>query len=320
MVSVPSLLSAQTNSFQFLKLPGSARLSALGGVTVSAANRDVNYFQSNPALAGDTINGWGAASYLYYFANIGMSNFSYQHKFNKVGSLAFGIQHVGYGRIQGYDAIGTATDKINVSETALFVGKSHRIGNFQVGANLKSVFSNMAGYRANAILVDLGGVFIHPKQDLKIGLVIKNLGVIVSEYSATSSTKLPFDIQAGVSLKPEHMPMRFTFTAHDLTSFDISYYNPTDGIEKSSTLEKVVQHLTVGSEILIGKNINLLMGYNFLRHRELKSETFGQGSGLSLGALFCIKSMELAVSRAGYVNSGSYQVSLSVNIQKLVGR
>src|SRR5678816_82655 len=61
---------AQTKSFEFINLPGNATLSALGGLNVSSANQNVNFFQSNPALAGVTTNGWGFASYLFYFVNI----------------------------------------------------------------------------------------------------------------------------------------------------------------------------------------------------------------------------------------------------------
>ena len=109
---VSNPLSAQVRSFEFLDLPGNATLSALGGVNVSAANQNANFFQSNPALAGDTTNGWGSASYLFYFANIGMTNFSYQHTFNKVGTFSFGAQHLAYGTIQGYDPSGVATGEI----------------------------------------------------------------------------------------------------------------------------------------------------------------------------------------------------------------
>ncbi len=37
-------------------MPGS---SGLGGVNVSLADRDVNFFLSNPALSGDTLSGYG---------------------------------------------------------------------------------------------------------------------------------------------------------------------------------------------------------------------------------------------------------------------
>ncbi len=325
---ISSLLFSQTRSFEFLNLPGNATLSALGGVNVSSSNLNVNAFQSNPALADATTDGWGSASYLFYFAGIGMANFSYQpalrktseggHDVNKVGAFSFGVQHLTYGQIQGYDASGVATGKFSSGETALFIGKSQRINNFKFGVNMKGVFSNIVGYRANALMVDLGGVFIHPHQDLKVGLLIKNLGFLLSDYSETSNTKLPFDIQAGVTYKPEHMPIRFSFTAHHLTLFDISYYNTTGGSEKPTTLDKVLRHVNFGSEVLLHKNINLLVGFNFLKHSELKLENAGGGSGLSFGILTRIRSMEMAVSRTGYVTGGSYQISVLANIEKLV--
>ncbi len=301
-----------------MNLPGNAALSALGGVNVSSFNQNVNFFQSNPALIGDTTNGWGSASYMFYFANIGMANFSYQHKFDKIGSLSFGIQHVAYGTIQGYDPLGVATSKFNSGESALFIGKSHRINHFTVGANLKGAFSNIAGYRSSALLLDLGGVFVHPRQDLKIGVVIKNLGVVLSEFSNTSTTRLPFDLQAGVTFRPEHMPVRFSFTAHHLTGFDISYYNINDGGEKPNVLDKALRHLNVGAELLIHKNVNLLVGYNFLRHKELKLDNSGGGSGFSAGVAMRIRNIDLVVSRAGYATGGSYQISLAANIGKMI--
>ncbi len=319
-IFIPTSLEAQTKSFEFLNVPGNATLSSLGGINVSSANQNVNFFQSNPALAGDTTNGWGSASYLFYFANVGMTNFSYQHKFKNVGALSFGAQHLGYGQIDGYDAIGVATGKFNSGETAIFIGKSHRINNFRLGVNVKGVFSNMAGYRANAILFDLGGVFIHPQQDLKVGLVIKNFGFLVSEYSETSSSRLPFDVQAGVTFKPKHMPIRFSFTAHHLTTADIIYDNSIDESEQPNALDKVVAHLNLGAELLVHKNANLMVGYNFLKHQELKLENAGGGSGFSIGVLARVKTTEMAVSRIGYVTGGCYQVSLSANIEKIVTR
>jgi hypothetical protein len=311
-------LFAQTKSFEFLNVPGNATLSALGGTNVSSTHHNLNFFQSNPALAVDTTDGWGSASYLFYFAGIGMANFSYQPKFDKIGALTFGVQHLGYGQIQGYDLIGTPTGKFGSGETALFIGKSHRINAFRLGANVKGVFSNVAGYRASAIMLDLGGVFSHPHQDLNIGLVIKNIGFLLSEYSETSTTRLPIDIQAGISFKPEHMPVRFSFAAHHLTSFDGSYFNPNEINDKLTTLDKVVRHFSVGGELLVHKNINLLIGYNFLKHQELKLGNAAGGSGLSVGMLAKVKSMELSVSRTGYVTGGSYQFSISANIKKMI--
>ncbi|MBT1700640.1 hypothetical protein KK083_27370, partial [Fulvivirgaceae bacterium PWU4] len=59
------------HSFEFLEVPPAARLSALGGVNVSLADRDVGFFAGNPALAGDTLSGTAVVNYQFYAGDIG---------------------------------------------------------------------------------------------------------------------------------------------------------------------------------------------------------------------------------------------------------
>src|SRR5690606_18931112 len=115
---------------------------------------------------------------------------------------------------------------------------------------------------------------------------------ILSDYSGMNSSRLPFDVQAGVTFRPEHMPLRFSLTAYNLTKKDVTYYNPVLDSEKPSTMDKVLDRLNVGTEILLHRNVNLLLGYNFLTHRALKLDTGGGGAGISLGFSATIKSFE----------------------------
>src|ERR1044072_254409 len=112
-------------SFEFLTVPTHARLAALGGLNVSLADRDVNFFYANPALVSDTLNGFASANYQIYTADIGQAAFSYAHHFNTVGLLAFGVQHLGYGTIKSYDATGQEIGDYKSGETALVISKSH---------------------------------------------------------------------------------------------------------------------------------------------------------------------------------------------------
>lgn len=314
-------LKAQSDSQSFvsLELPPTAILSGLGSVNVSKADYSIGFFQSNPALSSDTLSGWASANHLFYFAGTGFSSFGYQHDFKSIGPLSFGVNHLSLGSIDGYDVIGNPTASYNSGETTLVIGKSHQVNFFRFGVNLKGVFSNLAGYRATALLVDLGGAFVHPSKDLSIGLAIKNLGAVLDEYSPTSSSQLPFDVQAGITYKPEHMPLRFSTTAYRLTDYKIPYEGIVAG-EELNGLDKVMSHLTFGAELLIHRNVNILFGYNFLRHKELKLETVGGGSGVSVGAIARLKHMSMSFSRAGYVTGGAYQFSLNVNTSKILKR
>ena len=214
-------------SFEFLNVPNNARLAALGGVNVSLADRDVNSMFSNPTLIGDTLAGFASASYQFYVADVGQTTAAYAHKFKKIGTLTFGVQYLNYGQIKSYDATGAEIGTYKSGESAFFVSKSHQISNFRFGATLKMAFSSIAGYRANAIMMDIGGLFVHPHQDFTVGLAIKNMGFVLSDYSETSSSRLPFDVRIGATLKPEHMPLRFSLTAYNLTD----RYDPKESIK-----------------------------------------------------------------------------------------
>jgi hypothetical protein len=320
LLSVNLFAQPSTNrSFDFLNIPNHARLAALGGLNVSLADRDVNFFSSNPALSSDSLDNFGSASYQAYVAKIGHASASYQHPFSKIGSITFGVQHIGYGSIQGYDLNGIETGEFNSSETALYVSKSHEIGNFRMGVTLKGAFSNLAGFRANAVVADIGGLFVHPKQALTVGLVIKNLGVVLSDYSS-STTTLPFDVQVGGTFKPEHMPLRFSITGYNLTR-NVSYFNASTDAEKPGIVKRIFHHVNFGSEILIHRNVNILIGYNYLVHETLKLETGGGGAGLSFGFSAAIKAFEFTASRNGYVaGTGGYSFTLTSDINRILKR
>lgn len=308
------LVQAQS-VYTFLDVPSSARLAALGGVNVSLADRDVNLFSANPSLSDDTLDGFVSANYQFYLADIGQASFAYQDRFKKIGSLSFGLQHFSYGTIDSFDPAGLPLGTFNSSETALMVGKYFSANTFRFGATAKTLFSNLAGFRSTALSLDLGGLFVHPQQNLTIGLAIKNIGFSLTDYTETSSSPLPFDVQIGTTFKPEHMPFRFSITAFDLTDYE-NFENEED---KPSTIDKVVRHLNVGTELLLSKNVNVLLAYNFRRRQELKVEEIGGGAGLSLGLSIQIKTLELVLSRVGYgPRQASYGFTLNSDLKKIM--
>lgn len=306
------------SSFEFLSLPTHARLGAMGGVNVSHADRDPNFFFSNPALVSDSLSGWASVGYLFYVADVGQATFAYTHTFEKLGTFSFGVQHVNYGDIEGFDETGISLGNFRSGETALVISKSHQISAFRLGINLKGVFSNLAGYRSSALLFDVGGLFIHPEQDLTVGLTIRNVGFVLQQYTSTENSTLPFDVQAGVTFKPEHMPVRFSFTAHKLTQPGKVYNDPNDE-EQLKTLNKVLGHINFGAEILVHRNINVLAGYNFLRQYELRTDGGGGGSGFSFGIAAKIRAFDLVISQSRYsVGNANYAVTLCADLNNMI--
>ncbi len=306
------------NSFEFVNIPANARLTGLGGVNVSMANEDVNMAFSNPALSGDTLSGLASFSYMSYFAEASIVSTIYQHDFGKYGSWFFGVTHVGYGDIESFDNTGQELGTESAGETLIVLGRSHSIGVFNLGASLKFINSNIAGFGSSALAMDLGGTFVHPKKELSFGLVFKNVGLIVSDYTEISDSSLPFDVQAGATFKPAYMPFRFSLTGYNLTQGDISYFNSNDidGPEEKGAFDNVLRHVNIGAELLLSKNINVRFGYNHLVRQELRLEETAGGAGFSFGLMFRVKSFEFAYSRGGYHPAGgsnSFSVIANTN-------
>lgn len=321
-VALPIVLSCwlpvkAQESFSSLRLSSNALSSGLGGVNVSLADRNVGLFGNNPALNSDSLNGWAEASYLFYFAHVGMANVALQTQLGKLGSIALGVQHLSLGSIDGYDWVGQPLGTFRSGETTVTIGKSHQVQQFRLGINARFISSQIAGFRATAIAVDFGGLYLHPNQRFVVGLVFKNIGLVVADYTSASESHLPFDIQAGLTVKPEHMPVRFSVTGHRLTKFKTAYESTRMNFDKPSTLDRVVSHLNLAVEALVHRNVSLLLGYQFLRHQELAFDNAGGGSGVSIGALVSVKQTQFVFSRVGYATGGSYQVSISNNLSRL---
>lgn len=294
-------------SFEFLNIPGNARTVGMGGINVSSPFEDVNLALSNPALSSDSLAGRLSFSYLGYFADASVLTSVYQFNLPNKGTWFVGVNHVDYGDFKSFDATGAELGSVSAGETAITIGTSHQAGNFILGASIKFLNSSIAGFNSNALATDIGGLFVHPKGSFTAGLVFKNIGFILSDYSDIENSTLPFDIQVGATFKPKYMPFRFTFTGYNLYQGDIAYFDPVNaGLDEDEpgTFDKIFRHATIGAELLISKNVNLRAGYNHLVRQELKLEDTAAGAGFSFGLMFRIKAFEFAYSRGGYHAAG----------------
>jgi hypothetical protein len=170
------------------------------------------------------------------------------------------------------------------------------------------------------VMADIGGVFFHPDKNRQVGMVLKNSGIILSDYTGTSNSLLPIDLQVGFTVKPEHMPARFSVTAYRLIESEtIEYTQNTPG--EPTSLQKVLRHFNFGAELLIHRNVNVLVGYNFGTHQELKLENAGGSAGISYGFSARIKTVEFTFSRKTMVSgSAGYGFSLTTDVRQFLKR
>lgn len=310
-----------SRAFEYLNLPNNARLAALGGVNITSGWNDPGQVISNPALINSDMNNQLVISRLGYFADITNTSLTYVANINKYGTWAFHLDYLNYGNIQSFDEAGFLNGEFNVNEYVFTIGNSQVFGPFGVGANLKLAVSDLASFKASALLLDLGGTFKHPEKDLTIGFGIKHIGFLLSDYTDDNSSQLPTDVQLGVSYKPEFMPFRFSVTARNLVRDDVTFFDPSSNslLGQSSEpgfSEEVFRRLVFGAEILFSPNFQLRVGYNHLLRQELKLENVSGGAGFSFGFMFKVKRFEFAYSRALYHTAGgsnSLQMNLNLN-------
>ncbi|WP_143092594.1 type IX secretion system protein PorQ [Arsenicibacter rosenii] len=319
--------------FPFLNLPTHARVAALGGQVASATQPDGMYFQNNPALAdsmGDHQLGLSFMPYLaaakYYTLHYGLP---FGHNAGQTGRWAAGLQYLSYGQFDLTDPSGNNLGTFTANDYALSLSHARTEGNYSLGATIKAVGSAIELYSAFAVMADLGGVWRHPKKQLTFGLTAKNIGRVLRNYSPTDA-RLPFDLQAGVTFKPAHAPVRITVTAHHLHRFDIAYNDPAlnrtydlNGnpiVNKVGLADKLARHLIVGAELLISRNLNVLVGYNHQRRQEGRLQDFGGLSGLSFGLSAQARGFQLTYARFMYTPAagGSSQLSLRISMDRIL--
>lgn len=301
------------DSFTFLKIPTNPVTSGLGGINISKTEKDPNGFLQNPALLDSTENNLLSVNYLPYFSGVKYSSVAFVKTIHK---STFGIsgQYLSYGDFQLTDPAGNILGKFSVNDVALTLSHARRQGNITFGGNLKFVNSVIESYTASAILLDFGGVFKHPKQDLSYAIAVRNIGVRLKSFTPFDSPDLPLDVLMGVTFKPQFMPVRFSITAHNLYKYDITYLDKSivkkdlsgNLIEnRVSTIDNVARHFVIGMELLLSKNFNILAGYNHLRSKELSQQNIGGFSGFSVGFLFKTKMLNFSYSYAGYNVAGN---------------
>lgn len=286
------------NAFEFLNLPTSPRLTAMGGHLISVMDEDVSLTLSNPAALNEKMHNRLAFAHNFHFAGIQNGYVGYGRQLKKWDfNTHVGIQYINYGDFTYADQLGNKQDQFSVRETAFIVGASKKIAErLTAGANLKTIFSNPENYASFGMAADLGINYQNDSSNLVVAFVIKNIGYELTTYTGTRFG-MPLDIQIGISKKLRYLPFRFSVIAHQLHRANARYDDPSkesetdifgEPIKKSAfstSVDNLFRHLIFNGEFLLGKNQNLRLraGYNHMRRKELSITTFRSLSGFSFG-------------------------------------
>ena len=314
--------------FPFLDLPAGAQQAALGGTNVSARNDDPTMLFANPALLNPEMDGRLSLSYVAYLADIRQSTAAYVFNTPKAGRFGIGVTYLNYGQLESYDAAGNSLGTFGVNEYTVGVSDSYTKGKFTFGATTKLAVSSIAGSRSFAGVGDAGVVYKHPTQELTVGLAVKNAGYQFSPYPGSDRGSLPLDVELGGTIKPEHMPLRLSLTAHHLQQWDIQYLDPNqrgqpdaNNVVKKPTKsfgDNLARHFTASAALVLSKNLNLRVGYNHLQRRELRLDNTSGSAGLSFGFMLKISTFQIDYTHATLQAAGSSEYfTLARNLDSL---
>jgi hypothetical protein len=300
------------NVYEFLNLTHSGLVSSMGGSNVSLQGNDLNLAYHNPALLNSDMNNSLALNYVNYFAGINYGLAMYSRSYAGTGNFAAGLTYLNYGSFTETDASGIITGDFNAAEYAFSFIYSRNIDTlFSVGLNFKPVLSHLERYTSFGFAFDIGSSWHNRSNLFSAGLVIKNVGYQVTRYAGEPRQKLPFEIQAGISQRLAHAPLRLSLTLRHLEKFNLThkYTEPvasgTNDPASSEFKENLLRHIILGIELIPHKNFYFSGGYNYQRRSELKVDSKVSTVGFSWGFGINTSWLGLEFGRATYHLAGS---------------
>jgi len=328
LAALPYFLFSQAGSsiYQFLDLPISSRLAALGGTNVSLRDNDINFAFQNPALLTSDAHNMIGLNMANYLSDVKFGSAVYARTFGCDNSFAIGMQYVDYGSFMGYNEINDSTAAFGAKDYALNLIYSRPINEkISVGATLKPIYSAFENYTSFGLAMDAGVNYNDSASLFSAGLVFRNVGKQLKGYYSDEDGQhlepLPFNIQLGITKKFLHAPLRFSFTLHNLQHWDLSYRSTnqpaqtlgeTTSSNAISKIDMAFRHAIIAMEFVPSKKFYLSAAYNHRRHKEMSMPGFKSMVGFSFGGGIKVSKFQVGFGMTQFqVGNYAYQFSIS---------
>ena len=287
-------------AYNFLRLPVSAHVAALGGNNITITDDDPTMIFHNPAMLGGVSDKSLNLNYMTYMEGTMVGSASFVRAWGDRGTWGVSASYMDYGSMRQTTADNIQTGEFSAKDIMLGGSVAYSLSTlFTGGITAKIISSSIAGYNSMAVAVDLGINYFDEAQGLSLSAVARNLGGQIDAYDEDFE-KIPFDLQVGISKKMAMAPLRFSATLNNLHDWDDSF----------------IHHLAIGADIFLSDNIYIAGGYNFRRNKEMRiSDGEGEsshGAGLSFGGGVQLERFKLNVAYAKYHVSVS---SLLINVR-----
>ena len=301
LFSVSSVFSQESSTtYNFLRLPVSAHVAAVGGDNITLTDDDATLIFHNPALINGVSDRSINLNYMTYMEGAKTASAAFVKGAGDRATWGVTGQYMDYGSIKQTSAHNEDLGTFSARDWAIGGTFAYALTNtLSGGITAKVISSHIAGYNSMAVGVDLGLNYFNEVSLWSLSAVARNLGGQVKAYHDTFE-RIPFDLQVGVSKQLQGAPLRFHVTLSRLTDWD----------------EAFGRHIAIGADVLLGSNIYVAAGYNFRRAYEMKiSDEDGSsahGAGFSLGAGLSLERFKLHVAYGKYhVTTSSILINIS---------
>ena len=317
--------------YEFLNLPASARITALGGKHITVRDSDLSFAFGNPGALNQEMHNQLAFNHSFHLAGIGHGYASYGRHIEKLKStFHFGIQYIAYGDFKAADEFGTINGAFKASEYAVTLGAARPIyERLDVGINLKVISSQLESYNSFGLATDLSAVYHADEKGFTATLLFRNMGGQISTYRAGNREKIPYELLFGLSKKLKYLPFRFSVTVQHLERWNLLYDNPNSeennfffdeaSSKNNEWIDNLFRHFIFSGEFLFGKAevFRLRFAYNHFRKQELSVRNLRSLAGFSGGIGFKIKRFRFSYGLGVYhLGGSSSHFSIATNLSE----
>ena len=285
--------------YNFLRLPVSAHVAALGGDNTTIIEDDATLIFHNPALINNVTDRTLNLNLMTYMQGSTTASASYMQAAGERGTWGVTGQYMNYGSMKETTATGQQTGEFSAKDIAVGGTFAYALSErFTGGITAKFIASYIGQYNSVAAGVDLGLNYYNADNELSLSAVARNLGGQLSAYE-DDFERMPLDLQVGVTKRLLRSPLRLSASLVRLNDWEY-------GLGK---------HLVIGADLILSPQFYIAAGYNALRAAEMKVQegdgSSTHGAGLSIGAGLQLQKLKLNVAYAKYHVSAS---SLVFNI------
>jgi len=301
-----TIMQAQESrtAFNFLRLPVSAHVAALGGDNISLQDNDATLLFHNPALVNNVSDRTLSLNMMTYMEGCFTGSAAFLRAAGERGTWGVSGRFINYGEMTETTLTGEQTGTFSAHDIALGGTFAYALSDhFSGGITAKFIGSYIGQYSSLAAGVDLGLNYYHQASEWSVSLVARNLGGQLTAYE-DDFERMPLDVQLGATKRLTGSPLRFSATLVRLNDWEY-------GIGK---------HLVIGADLLLGTQFYLSAGYNGMRASEMKISSgedgaSSHGAGLSLGGGLQLERLKLHLAYAKYhVSAPSLLINLSYQL------